>query len=316
MPVVLQEVAEVTQEAFARLEMEFDAAYSANEEAHAESLRADVNAAVKLHRLGVVANKLQPQVVARGDDWKEYLRSRGKALRTVQRGQLLAEWVDEATISAMRVAQAEDLALGNKAVARRQVNSLPEWYSFKANMAKLEAALLKEESECDEQLADLQEKLEADLQKEIDKRKGELETAATTFSRRIQAEAKAQIEENAEILNGAEMAEALAADGRASIPKPRAQGDTMPSEVVAELGESEQDEQDDDAEEGDLLDADQIEQLAERLQELVITRPNDLTDARTDPQVQAALDNLLVACNGDAEIVFGVVSVWFVNSGL
>ncbi len=216
----------------------------------------------------------------------------------------------------MRVAQAEELALGNKAVARRQVNSLPEWYAFKANMAKIKQALVNEKSECDEQLAALKDNLDDDAQKEYNKRKGELENAASAFRGRIQAEAKALAEENAEKLNGAEMAEALAADGRASIPKPRAQGDTMPSEVVAELGESEQDEQDDDAEEGDLLDADQIEQLAERLQEIVITRPNDLTDARTDPQVQAALDNLLVACNGDAEIVFGVVSVWFVNSGL
>ncbi len=80
MPVVLEEVRD-TQEAFARLEREFDAAYSASQEADTEALRADVNAAVKLHRLGVAANKLQPLV----DDWEEYLRSRGKALRTVQR---------------------------------------------------------------------------------------------------------------------------------------------------------------------------------------------------------------------------------------
>ena len=76
--------------------------------------------------------------------------------------------------------------------------------------------------------------METDAQKEYDKRKNQLEAARIKAQNRIQDEAKAQAEKNAEALNAEEMAQALKAEaeGKASIP---AQREGMPAEVVAEL---------------------------------------------------------------------------------
>ena len=107
---VLEEV--VNQEEFTKLEMKFDAQDHAATQAEDAILRAEVTATVKAHRLGTAANKLQPLVEARGDNWEEYLRTRRKALRSVQRGQLIAAWGgDEETLSTMRVGDAKELAL-------------------------------------------------------------------------------------------------------------------------------------------------------------------------------------------------------------
>ena len=115
----------------------------------------------------------------------------------------------------------------------------------------------------------------------------------------------------------------------ASISEPHVDnGDSMPSDLAAalEANDALEDEKEDteaedrsafeECEEAELLNAEQIESLGERLQEIVVSRPSELTDARTDPQVQAAVNILFQACNGDAEITFAVVSVWFNNNGL
>ena len=100
-------------------------------------------------------------------------------------------------------------------------------------MARIKKALLNEKSEADKQLAALKDKLDDDVPEGVRPEEGELDSEVNRFSRRIQAEAKAQAKENAEKLNSKEMAAALKSEeDKASIPTPR---EGMPTEVVTEL---------------------------------------------------------------------------------
>ena len=189
---------------------------------------------------------------------------------------------------------------------------------FQGEKRQARADLDKKESEREKALTDLQKKLDDNVQHQYQERAKELDGAVQEARELVEEEAKALADANAEALTAAEMAEAVKAenDGKASIPAPRAHGDTMPSEVAAELGESEDDEEDEDdldEDASDLLDAGQIERLSERLLEIVSTRPNELTDAIEDPQVQAAVENLVAACSDDFYIAFGVMSVRFAH---
>jgi hypothetical protein len=87
----------------------------------------------------------------------------------------------------------------------------------------------------------------------------------------------------------------------------------MPSDVVAELGDEDEVESEDEEEVVGLLANDQIDSLAERLREIVTERPSELKDTLEDQQVQAAIDGLLTACNGDAEIAFAVMAIRLAN---
>jgi len=312
----------VNQDEFTQLEKDFFTKYQAACQTENAIFKAKVAASVAAHRLGIVAKRLQEMVEATEGkgSWGKYLQRHDMSPRTVHRAMRIAHWLDEATCANMTLTDADDLCAAKEAIERGNVKSVDEWRNLKKKLAEAREALEDQESQREKDLAEFEKKLDAKAQKDYAEEAKELDSLANRAAAIIENEAKLQAEKNAEALAAAEMAEALKDEGKASMPEPRAQGSTMPSEVAAELGESEEDEEDEEDEaEGsssDLLDAGQIEAVSERLLEIVRTRPNDVTDAIEDPQVQAAVDNLVAACNDDPDVAFGVMAVWFSNNGL
>jgi hypothetical protein len=304
----------VNQEEFAQLETEFAAQYQAAALAETTALRANLAASVAAHRLGTLANRLQPMVEEEG--WAAYLKRHGMAIRTVQRAMRIARVLSEEQCANLTLEQADDLAAEMEAVDRGNAKSVEEYRKFKANLAAAREALNKKESEREKALADYEKKLADDAQEQYQERAKEWDGVVKSTREEIEEDAQAQAEENAEAITANEMADALAAEkGKASIPKPRLVGEPMPSDLAAELG-GEDVEREDEEEVVGLLNDQQIDSLAERLREITSSRPSELADAIEDPQTVAAVNTLFAACNGDAEITVAVMAVWFAKNGL
>ncbi|NLY01170.1 MAG: hypothetical protein GXY83_34190 [Rhodopirellula sp.] len=304
------------QEELLALEQDFCAQYQAATQAETKALKASLTATVENHRLGVLANRLQPLV--KEGTWGDYLKRHGMAIRTVQRAQRIARCFTEEAVANMTVTEADDLAAAKEAVERGNVSSVDEWREIKAKVAELREALDKQESERETVLAKFEEELEEKAQDEYTERAKKLDADASKALQSVEADAKAKAKENAAALTAAEMADALAAEGvKASIPAPRGNTAPLVPELAAALEPSETDAAEDAEQAGDeLLGKQQMVALFARLRQIVAERPNDLTDAVEDPSIQEALDQLVDACSGDPEIVFAVVSVWAANNVL
>jgi hypothetical protein len=298
------------QDVFVSLEKDFTTQYQEAIQAESVIRTANLAASVAAHRLGVLANRLQPMVSERGETWKDYLKRHGKKLRSVQRAQRIARNMDEDAAAKLTLEKADDEAAVKEAIARGNVADVNEWKAMKTNLAKARKALEMQESEQAETSAKSNKGVEdqfAERAKGLD--------AGNRISGEKDADALAAATENF-----AAAAESI--KDKASMPGPRTVGGDTSNDAAATFGGGEVDEANDRSlsEEGEvnskLLDTEQIELLTARLQEIVITRPNELTDAREDPTVQGAVNDLLAACNGDAEITFGVISIWFSNNGL
>jgi hypothetical protein len=289
------------QEEFLALEQEFAAKYQAACNSETAILKAKLKASVAAHRLGVVANKLQP-LVGEGQ-WTAYVEGRGMAIRTVQRAMRIARCMGEEKVSKLTLTEADDTAAAMEAVERGNVKSVDEWRQAKKKLADLRAALDKEESDADRELAEYQKKLDAEGEKKRAELAEEVRTAKQVALQRVEAEAKKQAKENAEVIDAEEIAADLAAEGlvKASIPAPRIDGTVTPPEFLEDA-------------EAEVLDDQSIVVLAKRLKQIMAERRNDVTDAVEDQSIQDALNQLVKACNEDAEVVFAVVSAWAVNN--
>ena len=320
----------VNQEEFAVLEMEFATLYQAACTTETAIFTAKLAASVAAHRLGTLAARLKPMVEATEGkgSWGNYLQRHDMAARTVQRAMRIARWLDEDTCSKITLTDADDLCAAKEANKRGNTKLVGDWQNFKKKLAEAREALETQESQREKDLAEFQKELEDKAQKDYEEEAKALDSLANRAAQLLEADAKALADANSEKLTAKEMADALKAENKASLPESRAQGETMPRDpmprdLAAELQGYEVDEDNDNLEEdveseesleeADLLDADQIEQLSVRLLEIVSERPSELGDAISDPQVNAALDTLVAACNGDAEIVYGVISVWCSN---
>lgn len=316
MSIVVTDV--VNQEEFAKLEKDFAAQYQTAMQTEAVILKAKLKASVAAHRLGVIANKLQPMVEAVGNgNWGNYLQSHDMAARTVQRAQRIARCMGEDVVAKLTLTQADDKAAEIEAVERGNVSSVDEWRQLKEKLSVAREALEKHESEREKKLADFEKKQEAKLNDEHQGRATELDDSAKKPRQRVKAKVT---DKNETALTANKMADSLKAEEneKVSIPEPWTEC-TMPPEVVAAVSASVPHDRSVTAEEdaqADLLSDEQIDLLGERLHEVIAERPNELTDAIADPQTQSAVDSLLVACNGDAEVAFGVMSIWFANNGL
>ena len=314
----------VNVDTFAKLEKEFSSLYQAATQADAMALKANLAATVANHRLGVLANRLQPMVeTTEGKGtWGAYLKSHGMAIRTVERAQRIARVMDEEAAAKLTLTQADDMAAETEAVERGNVSSVEEWRALKEKLAEAREDLdRQEESEREKKLAEFEKKLEEKANNEYRERAKELDAAAKKAREQVEAEAKAQADANTSAVTANEMAEALKAEeeGKASVPAPRAESGTMPPEVAAELRDKDEDEDKDEGEKEvvvGLLDDQQIDSLADRLREIVAERPSELKDAIGESSVQKAVDGLVSACHGEPEIAFAVMAVWFNDNGL